>query len=175
MSDLSSEKDNPVKSIIKIEHQILKEYSQSYYWGNEIKSVIGRVVPGVIKFFQQKTITSADARLITSPCIKVFWRVKGRISGHNSQQIDALLLGDYLDIDLKTQTLVLESIELFVNESGDVLSDIKLTFFDLQIGNQESYKIVELEPMYITPKKLTKMNNLYEFVSDLIDMALNNS
>lgn len=68
--------------------------------------------------------------MITSPCIKVFWRVKGRRSGHNSQQIDALLLGDYLDIDLKTQTLILESIELFINESGDVLSDIKLTFFD---------------------------------------------
>ena len=53
MSDSSSEKENPIKPTIKIEHQILKEYSQSYYWGNEIKSVIGRVVPGVIKLFQQ--------------------------------------------------------------------------------------------------------------------------
>lgn len=54
MSDSSSERENPIKSIIKVEHQILKEYSQSYYWGNEIKSVIGRVVPGVTPVFSAK-------------------------------------------------------------------------------------------------------------------------
>ena len=171
MSDLLNEQ-KAIKPTIKVEHQILKEYSQSYYWGNEIKSVIGRVIPGVIKFFERKRITSTDARLITNSCIKVFWRVKGRMSGHNSQQIDALILGDYVDFEYRSETFILESVELFVNESGDILSDIKLTFLDQQRGNKEKYSILEIEPMYVTPEKLTKMSNLYEFVNDLIEIAL---
>ena len=172
MSDSLSEEENPIKPIIKIEHQILKEYSQSYYWGNEIKSVIGRVVPGVIKFFEPKRITSTDARLSTNSCIKVLWRVKGRMSGHNSQQIDALILGDYVYFEYSSETFTLESIELFINESGDILSDIKLMFLEQQRGNKERYSILEVEPMYITPEKLTKMSNLYEFVDNLIEIAL---
>jgi hypothetical protein len=58
--------------------------------------------------------------------------------------------------------MILESVELFINEVGELVSDIKLTFFDLQKGDRESDTILEVEPMYITPTKLTKMNNLYE-------------
>ena len=172
MSDSSSSKENVIKPIIKIEHQILKEYSQSYFWGNEIKSVVGKVVPGVIKFFLQKTIKSTDAKLMTSSCIKVLWRVKGGMSGHNSQQIDALVLGDYVDFEYRSETFILESVELFINQSGDLLSDIKLTFLDQKRGSKEKYSIVGIEPMYITPEKLNKMTNLYEFINNLIEIAL---
>ena len=41
------------------------------------------------------------------------------------------------------------------------------------IGDKESHKIAEVESMYITPQKLIKMSNLYEFITDLIDAALN--
>jgi hypothetical protein len=175
MNDLSSEQENTTKSIVKVEHQILKEYSQSYFWGNKINSIVGKVVPGVIKFFSQKTIKSTDAKLSTSKCIRVLWRVKGRMSGHNSQQIDVLIIGDYVDFEFKSETIILESIELFINDIGELVSDVKLTFFDLHKGDKKSYTILEVEPMYITPEKLTKMSNLYEFISDLIETALDNS
>ncbi|MDJ0900570.1 MAG: hypothetical protein QNJ55_17345 [Xenococcus sp. MO_188.B8] len=172
MSDSSLNQENTIKPTIKVEHQILKEYSQPYYWGNEIKSVIGKVVPGVIKFFLQKAIKSTDAKLITNSCIKVLWRVKGGMSGHNSQQIDALVLGDYVNFEYRSETFILESVELFINQSGDILSDIKLTFLDQKRGSKEKYSIVEIEPMYITYEKLKKMTNLYEFVNNLIEIAL---
>lgn len=157
MSDSLSNEENLIKPIIKIDHQLLKEYSQNYYWGNENKSVQGKVIPGQIKFFSSKEIISADSQLSVSSCIRVFWRVKGRFMGHNSQQIDALIVGDCLDLNFQSELLILESIELFINEAGHIVSDIKLSFFDVQKGNKEnkdSYSILEVEPMYITPQKL---------------------
>lgn len=172
MSDLSSEKENPIKPTIKIEHQILKEYSQSYYWGAEDKPVSGKVISGKIEFTGLESIESNDAKLNTKNCLRVFYRVRDRFVGHGKQRIDALLLGECQEIDWKTQTLILESIELFINEIGDIVSDIKLTFFALQKGNKESHSILEVEPMYITPEKLTRMSILCKFIDELIDISL---
>ena len=175
MIDLASEHKSPIKPVIKVEHQILKEYSQSYFWGHQIKSIAGKVAPGVIKFFTHKEVKENEAKLSFSPCIRVFWRVKGKLWGNSNQKIDIVILGDCLDFAYRNERIGLESVELFINSSGDIVSDIKLTFFDLHKGGQESYNIIEVEPMYLSSKKLTKMTNLYEFVSDLIDMALENN
>ena len=86
-----------------------------------------------------------------------------------------LIFGDCINFEFKNETLILESIELFINDIGELFSDIKLTFLDLHKGDRESHSILEVEPIYITPKKITKMNNLYEFISDLIETALDNS
>ncbi len=176
MSESKPEPENSIKSIITVEHQILKEYSQSYYWGTEIKSVIGRVVPGIIKFFSKNEITSTNSQLSTSSCIRVFWRIKEEISGHNGQKIDLLILGDYIEeFKFQKETILLKSVDFFINKAGDIVSDIKLTFFDMQRATKENkdiYRFLEVAPMYITPQKLTKMSNLYNLITDLIEKAL---
>ncbi|GAB4226384.1 MAG: hypothetical protein Kow0049_05410 [Stanieria sp.] len=124
MNDLSSEQPNPIKSIIKVEHQILKEYSQKYYGGSEDKPISGKVMPGKIEFTGFESIESNEAKLDTRNCLKVFYRLRNPFVGHGKQQIDALLLGNCQEIDLKAQTLILKTIELFINETGEIVSDI---------------------------------------------------
>ncbi len=87
-----------------------------------------------------------------------------------------ILKPHYLNFEFKSEKIVLESIELFINESGDIVSDVKLTFVELQRcqkDDRDRHSFLEVEPMYITPKKLTRMSNLHEFVTDLIETSLN--
>jgi hypothetical protein len=46
-------------------------------------------------------------------------------------------------------------------------------FFPLQKGNKDNYSIVEVDPMYITPQKLTQMSSLDKLIDELINVVLN--
>jgi hypothetical protein len=50
---------------------------------------------------------------------------------------------------------------------------IKLTFFTQKKGNRDNYSIVEVDPMYITPQKLTQMSSLDKLIDELINLVLN--
>ena len=170
MKVLASKTKSYISEIIKLEDSILKEYIQSYYWLGRVKSKLGKLVWKIGEYLAQSRINSSNTELDLSSCLHVHWQVTS-LDVNYFQPINVSEVGEHLGLPFCSEQIYLKNIELFIDDIGRLVSDIKITFSEREKEDWQS-DIKELKQLYITPKQLTKLNDLDDLVTDLVEEAI---